>query len=115
MSTYHYNPNNPIYNSQQLLNLYHFFNHPQNNQLLINKTFSLNYTLINTKTNVIHTQFHKHINSFLNIQPTPNNPNNVNQTINQSLPLNQPQNNLNNPPSTPESPLSTTDSNTSTF
>ena len=45
MSTYHYNPNNPIYNSQQLLNLYHFFNHPQNNQLLINKTFGFKYPI----------------------------------------------------------------------
>ena len=115
MSNYTFNSNNPLYNSQQILNLYHFFNHPQNNQLLINKQFSLNYTLINTKTNIIHTNFHKHINSFLNIQPTPNNPNNINQTINQSLPLNQPTNNLNTPSSTPESPLSTTDSNTSTF
>ena len=110
MSNYTFNSNNPLYNSQQILNLYHIFNHPQNNQLLINKQFSLNYTLINTKTNIIHTNFHKHINSFLNIQPTPNNPNNINQTINQSLPLNQPTNNLNTPPSTPESPLTTPDS-----
>ena len=90
-----------------ILNLYHFFNNQQNNNILINKQFSLNYLLINTQTNQIQTQFHKTINNFLNIKPSPNNPNQTQSTnFNQPFqPTSQPQNNLNNPSTQPSTPL----------
>tara|TARA_X000000368_G_C22762082_1_gene593215 strand:+ start:258 stop:611 length:354 start_codon:yes stop_codon:yes gene_type:complete len=80
---------NPLYNSQQLTNLYNYINLPQNNNFF--HTHSLNYIITNTNTQQFYTQHYKIINQTLNIQPTPSNPNYItpqsNNIINQYNPL----------------------------
>tara|TARA_R100001460_G_scaffold33315_2_gene65224 strand:+ start:648 stop:1001 length:354 start_codon:yes stop_codon:yes gene_type:complete len=105
---------NPLYNSQQLTNLYNYINLPQNNNFF--HTHSLNYIITNTNTQQFYTQHYKIINQTLGIQPTPSNPNYItpsqNNIINQYNPLPPIPTTPNNTapeapqPSTPSAPVS---------